>query len=615
MHRPRTVSQGSHDVHCQLLRLNLDATRQRGLTKHPFIALSYTWGSPEVKEEILINGRKLSVTINLYEALIHLRSLLSPVPLWIDAVCINQDDVEERQREVAKMGRIYRDATAAILWLGLSEGDYDTPDACMMKFSEAALIISKVEMLHREIHDIYGGTDENPWELMKGVYEGGDLGMNPIHIALWALFTLPAWRRVWIMQELVLAQDTYILWGQELINFQVLDSLLEVQDQFRPVNPYFDDTQAALRRYTMARQVIMFRGHRVSLLEALLAVRYREATLEHDYVYGLLGFVDVADSVILPAYNKPFRDIYMEAFRIIFRQEPNLDVLSACDRGWASCSCLEGETDSNWPTWLPDWSWKPIKSLSRGEKFGGSFQFDIQSLLLDTRHYTAIEFRACGDSEKCAQIPPNEEQLSVRGIEFDIVEEIIHYQDGVIEPELWVDAVKSRWDQGLLRNVYDTIGTLKYACMRTARYGHSENIVALHCEMKAFDGVQTEGRPEGTTTEEDIPSVAFEPFDPGEKSSKTAGEDQLQKDFSLMVVGSSKSSYCVTRRGYVGRSPALARVGDKICVLFGGKVPMLLRQQEGSEFCKLVGEIYIHGIMQGAAMEAMKDQWKDFVIV
>ncbi|KAI1274555.1 heterokaryon incompatibility protein-domain-containing protein [Xylaria sp. FL0933] len=610
---PQDYVEGSADVHCQLLRLDLNATEQHGLSKHPFIALSYVWGDPGRQKEIFINGKSKLVTSNLYDALIHIRDLLSPVTLWIDAICINQDDAEEREREIRKMTSIYHDATAVLLWLGPAEGDRsDMMGSIRMEFGGAADLLSKIAKSHGELSNVHEEETENVWTLMNAAYKG----YSPFGLALWALFSLPVWKRVWIMQELILAQDTYLLWGRQLINFQVLDELLRAQVPVRPINPYLGGSNAALRRYTMAREVISSRGRKVSLLEALLATRYRDASLEHDYVYGLLGFVDLGDNAIHPAYNKPFHEVYLEAFNIVLRQETNVDILSACGRGWAACEQSESGIDLDWPTWLPDWSWKRIKQISEDEA-GTAFHNDIQSLLLDTPRNTVNNFDACGGLGKCVSISPSGKQLSVRGIEFDIVEEILHYQDemGFNKSELWVDAVKSMWDQGRMRNVYDNINILKHACIRTAAYGHKENRFNLGPEMTAFDDVETTERLAATMAEDDIYPVAFEPFDSNEDPNKTTGEEDNLFDSTLVGVGMSKSWYCVTKRGYVGRSPVSPGVGDNVCVLFGGKVPMLLRKQEESNHFRLVGEIYIHGIMKGAAMEAMKDQWKDFVIV
>lgn len=81
-------------------------------------ALSYMWGSPDAFRVISVDGRSVQVRENLWSALIHLRSKEDVVVLWVDAVCINQADTEERSSQVAQMGRIYQRATQVMIWVG-----------------------------------------------------------------------------------------------------------------------------------------------------------------------------------------------------------------------------------------------------------------------------------------------------------------------------------------------------------------------------------------------------------------------------------------------------------------------------------------------------------------
>ena len=73
---------------------------------------------------------------------------------------------------------------------------------------------------------------------------------------------------------------------------------------------------------------------------------------------------------------------------------------------------------------------------------------------------------------------------------------------------------------------------------------------------------------------------------------------------------------CVTADGYLGRVPRGSEVGDKICILFGGSVPFVLRDTGDGHFI-FIGECYIHGIMDGEAIPAhdKKDRTQDFKIV
>ena len=87
-----------------------------------YSALSYVWGnvSPSFCRYIVCNGQRVSVTMNLYNALrqIAFNSSLKSRRLWVDALCINQDDVIEKSHQVGMMGEIYRNAEIVVVWMG-----------------------------------------------------------------------------------------------------------------------------------------------------------------------------------------------------------------------------------------------------------------------------------------------------------------------------------------------------------------------------------------------------------------------------------------------------------------------------------------------------------------
>jgi hypothetical protein len=80
-------------------------------------ALSYCWGDPNNKVDVICNGRRLAVTANLYDALQALRDEQKSRVLWADAMCINQTDNVEKSHQVRSMDRIYRKARAVPVWL------------------------------------------------------------------------------------------------------------------------------------------------------------------------------------------------------------------------------------------------------------------------------------------------------------------------------------------------------------------------------------------------------------------------------------------------------------------------------------------------------------------
>jgi len=86
-------------------------------------ALSYVWGSSSDTRPIICNGREIAVTRNLRNALRRLRRRDSTRLIWVDAICINQRNDEERGHQVRHMGSIYQRAARVLIWLGKDESE------------------------------------------------------------------------------------------------------------------------------------------------------------------------------------------------------------------------------------------------------------------------------------------------------------------------------------------------------------------------------------------------------------------------------------------------------------------------------------------------------------
>ncbi|KUI68532.1 Heterokaryon incompatibility protein 6, OR allele [Cytospora mali] len=101
-------------IACSLSTISLD-------DKPLFEALSYVWGGATATADIFVDGVAFSATTNLHDALKHIRPRTGdPRIMWIDAICINQNDDSERNHQVPLMQRIYSGAAAAVVWLGPS---------------------------------------------------------------------------------------------------------------------------------------------------------------------------------------------------------------------------------------------------------------------------------------------------------------------------------------------------------------------------------------------------------------------------------------------------------------------------------------------------------------
>jgi hypothetical protein len=106
-------------IKCQLFNYSLEPHK----STHLYDALSYVWGNPNETLPIFIEGHVLHVTASLHAALLRLRNHSLERIIWVDAVCINQADEEEKEHQIQSMARIYGQANRVIVWLGKAEDD------------------------------------------------------------------------------------------------------------------------------------------------------------------------------------------------------------------------------------------------------------------------------------------------------------------------------------------------------------------------------------------------------------------------------------------------------------------------------------------------------------
>ncbi|KUJ15839.1 uncharacterized protein LY89DRAFT_539710, partial [Mollisia scopiformis] len=100
-----------HPLNCSLIVCSLDE-------KPSYNALSYTWGGLGEPKFITLEGIAWEITANLEQALLHLRPSNKELSLWVDAICINQNDDREKAYQVEMMGDVYRFATRVRAWIG-----------------------------------------------------------------------------------------------------------------------------------------------------------------------------------------------------------------------------------------------------------------------------------------------------------------------------------------------------------------------------------------------------------------------------------------------------------------------------------------------------------------
>jgi hypothetical protein len=172
--------------------------RQYKLANCPrYQAVSYTWGSKRNDETISLNDQSFQVHHNLLILLKQLCLAKQQDPIWCDALCINQSDIEERNVQVQQMGKIYEEATTVQVWLGPDEDQSNTILECFER------------------------NRDDPELWFAGRY--GQARRE----AFWGYFAKLCdrdyWKRTWIVQEFLLAKNVQILCGSKSIPWKAFD--------------------------------------------------------------------------------------------------------------------------------------------------------------------------------------------------------------------------------------------------------------------------------------------------------------------------------------------------------------------------------------------------------
>ena len=109
-------------IRCQLSNYSLHESTKG---THLYEALSYVWGNPKKVLSIFLADRPFDVTENLHAALLRLRDRSFERVIWVDAICINQEDNSEKEHQILSMAKIYSQANRVIVWLGEAEDNSD----------------------------------------------------------------------------------------------------------------------------------------------------------------------------------------------------------------------------------------------------------------------------------------------------------------------------------------------------------------------------------------------------------------------------------------------------------------------------------------------------------
>jgi len=173
----RTITITGQDGN-DLIACSLDTVR---LTEATYTALSYVWGDPTFTKPIVVDGHVFQATVNLEVALRNLSKDFVGKPLWVDAICINQQDTAEKNQQVPLMGELYSRAAGVVIWLGESDPAMEMLMEGMAQ--EAPTLRDGVEDTSKRLHEI---------------------GIRKREAMFMAIARRPWWKRIWVRMRRIL---------------------------------------------------------------------------------------------------------------------------------------------------------------------------------------------------------------------------------------------------------------------------------------------------------------------------------------------------------------------------------------------------------------------------
>lgn len=285
--------QGSANVNSTNIKSNRDTNITLRITQYaihrlpPYVAISYTWGSAQTTQPIRVNGRPFNVRLNLWNLLWHLRQRGEARFLWIDALCIDQRNLVERNFHVQLMGNIYDKAVTTIVWLGLPSDDRRQARALDV-IREMAATVTKHPMniaMFRDKHlsEACASRWTNLLELCRGAY----------------------WTRTWIIQEFVQASRIEVLCGTaslEWVHFEDMVRAIRSISSATATTETTNSSQPGVKLPVLVTQFMQTLPvrltvrrifHTSSTLEELISEFYDSKCAERrDKIYGILGIAD-----------------------------------------------------------------------------------------------------------------------------------------------------------------------------------------------------------------------------------------------------------------------------------------------------------------------------------
>ncbi|KAI8945915.1 HET-domain-containing protein [Xylaria longipes] len=567
-------------------------------------AVSYRWGSAKLTEEILVDGCRFPVTKAAFDLLIARRSVLRERTIWIDALCINQEDIQEKSEQVQLMRDIYHRASRVISFPG-SDWRYRLAGPFVYQLWSLSHQYSTEAMTWQASPD---GASALRWRAMAD------------------LFTNEYFNRAWVIQEIAVAQKTELYVGGIYLPWMMFAEVLQwcFQPSRRHMLTGSPDKERRIWRpsRTFENVAVMTTlrpeaedwtgkiGSFGSLidLEKLLYITFNfKAADPRDKVFSLIGIARSTGNVALitPDYSLSVEQVFQNTARVVFSlpsERPTIHMLALAGTGFS-------ERSGRMPSWVPDFSEERI-----------CYPYsDILELSADTR------FRASGDLPQDLRIDDEANSLVVKAITIDRVLDLSEFGalDWGFDDFESTDVFKAI---RILRGFVDAAFNL---CTKHFKTSSTADELISDRLWSVFIAGLIERKPADLKFR-DVSRHWWLNLGLITSARDRSHYNQLVEDGALndgwaFIADGSEAQYqygvveaCVGRRLAITSSgrlcivPPLTKVGDSVIIPLGSQTPFLIRQRDDESDrigYELVGEAWVEGVMQGEMIGNADDEF------
>lgn len=534
-----------------------------------YTAVSYVWGDPTPKYQITINGQSFLVASNVFQVLKWLRKSNKIFALWVDALCINQSDITERNVQVQGMAKVYGSAFEVIACLGYKTPDFDLGYSFLKKLSLVSLD--------------------------QAIDETNDPNNAPAFEAVLSLLDKRYWSRLWILQEISVNKRVRLRFEQDTRSELGVDDLIRFFKICNGANRR--GPKATLHGVSLWRlSWVSDRVSPIAIAASLFPLTAGElqpllymhvcggpiATDPLDYVYGLFGlFLEGLFSV---DYALSPKQLYLKVIRVEQEHTGDLDFLSYAWGNYAEESRTGFENKLQLPRWAVDFSHRTLGLVPNSLTVSRNCRFFVKTVYCTSGdRKQKVEFaQECSDYFKACGVVASTLEI-VGSIHDASSSNLIWPQDWIALGGLRTLAAPRRSQPAraaIQPNFQAWSAGKTSACFKELNiWWRTLFCDSLYARERLDDSQEYR---------ELVPPTSVEAV---EKLCRflTRGLDVTMHDGRRMFK---------TADGRLGLAPSYARVGDCVCVLFGGDVPYVLRKRVDLDY-EFVGECYLQDAMDG----------------